>query len=251
MRPENHLVISQLAGDSRCSPHQGATQTESAICLADGEQMHLCFVGIRDMSCGGVRGNDNDHSGKHRLTLRSGADQLTSATDHWWREQHYGPVGRGQDRKNSSVHVWLRADVRSATQSSHPPLNLPPSAKAEGRAQPLRQVSADIWQEANRCCSATACLHRTADVGRLCCNFRTLKAMVAYVQGQRSIMAFRALRQRKYARINMRSGHLCVCTKFRWQTPDTNYTQPVGLGKPPYLVIGFIGPVSQSLNISF
>ena len=75
--------------------------------------------------------------------------------------------------------------------------------------------------------------------------------MVAYVQEQRSIMTFRALRQRKYARINMRSGHLCVCAKFGWQTPDTNYTQPVGLGKPPYLVMGFIGPVSQSLNISF
>ena len=30
-----------------------------------------------------------------------------------------------------------------------------------------------------------------------------------------------------------------------------NQTQPVGLGSPPYLVMGFIGPVIQSLNISF
>ena len=29
------------------------------------------------------------------------------------------------------------------------------------------------------------------------------------------------------------------------------YTQPVGLGRPPYLVMGFIGPVIQSLNKSF
>jgi len=28
-------------------------------------------------------------------------------------------------------------------------------------------------------------------------------------------------------------------------------TQPVGLGKPPYLVIGFMGPVIHSLNIAF
>lgn len=28
-------------------------------------------------------------------------------------------------------------------------------------------------------------------------------------------------------------------------------TQPVGFGKPPYLLMGFIGPVIQVLNISF
>jgi hypothetical protein len=28
-------------------------------------------------------------------------------------------------------------------------------------------------------------------------------------------------------------------------------TQPVGLGRPPYLVIGFMGPVIHSLNIAF
>ncbi len=32
---------------------------------------------------------------------------------------------------------------------------------------------------------------------------------------------------------------------------DMAQTQPVGLGKPPYLVMGFIGPVSQSSKISF
>ncbi len=33
--------------------------------------------------------------------------------------------------------------------------------------------------------------------------------------------------------------------------PDRRQTQPVGLGSPPYLVIGFIGPVIQSLNMPF
>jgi len=28
-------------------------------------------------------------------------------------------------------------------------------------------------------------------------------------------------------------------------------TQPVGFGRPPYLVIGFMGPVIHSLNIAF
>jgi hypothetical protein len=28
-------------------------------------------------------------------------------------------------------------------------------------------------------------------------------------------------------------------------------TQPVGLGRPPYLVIGFMGPVIHSLNMAF
>ena len=32
--------------------------------------------------------------------------------------------------------------------------------------------------------------------------------------------------------------------------PEHLYTQPVGLGRPPYLVIGFIGPVIQSLKTS-
>jgi len=31
----------------------------------------------------------------------------------------------------------------------------------------------------------------------------------------------------------------------------TTQTQPVGFGKPPYLVIGFIGPVRHILNIAF
>ena len=30
-----------------------------------------------------------------------------------------------------------------------------------------------------------------------------------------------------------------------------NQTQPVGLGRPPYLVIGFMGPVIHCLNRSF
>ena len=34
-------------------------------------------------------------------------------------------------------------------------------------------------------------------------------------------------------------------------TVNKVYTQPVGLGKPPYLVIGFIGPVFHILNTSF
>ncbi len=32
---------------------------------------------------------------------------------------------------------------------------------------------------------------------------------------------------------------------------QSHHTQPVGLGMPPYLVIGFIGPVIQSSNTSF
>jgi len=34
-------------------------------------------------------------------------------------------------------------------------------------------------------------------------------------------------------------------------TPTEGQTQPVGLGRPPYLVIGFIGPVIHSLNMAF
>jgi len=41
-------------------------------------------------------------------------------------------------------------------------------------------------------------------------------------------------RQREYQRAGVRSQ-----------------TQPVGLGRPPYLVIGFIGPVIHILNMAF
>ena len=38
---------------------------------------------------------------------------------------------------------------------------------------------------------------------------------------------------------------------FVFEIAVRDQTHPVGLGSPPYLVIGFMGPVNHSLNISF
>lgn len=43
----------------------------------------------------------------------------------------------------------------------------------------------------------------------------------------------------------------CAELISRPKTADNTQTQPVGLGMPPYLVIGFIGPVIHNSKTSF